>query len=274
MKKYLIEILKTTTYAAILCSSVAQAAIISLPVDITIRDFHQVHSDFQNGVSGLTSGMVGSTLVGGVPVFVAAPGTGSVNTAATFASWYSGACDPLTPSLTCVATYNEQINATVDTSTGQLTYNSSSFFPLDPITGTTGTLTTGDGDTNNSHNYFFTVQFGLDLVYDPTLTNTFLFTGDDDVWVFINDQLVLDLGGVHPAATAGFNMNTIAAAQGILAGEQYSFDFFFAERHFTQSNVNITSYLGEPASVPEPSSLAVFALGLIGLAGFGRRKKA
>ncbi|AEP29072.1 fibro-slime domain-containing protein [Brumicola nitratireducens] len=269
MKKYLTGILKATTYAAILCSSVAQANIINLPVDITIRDFHQVHPDFQNGISGLTSGMVGTTLVGGVPVFVAAGGTGSVNNATTFASWYSGACDSSTPSLTCVATYNEQINTTVDESTGQLTYNSSSFFPLDAITGITG-----DGDSNNNHNYFFTVQFSLDLVYDPNLTNTFLFTGDDDVWVFINDQLVLDLGGVHSAATAGFNMNAIALSQGIQAGEQYSFDFFFAERHFTESNVNITSFLGAPVSVPEPSSLAVFTLGLIGLAGFWRRKKA
>jgi fibro-slime domain-containing protein len=273
MKKYLTDIIKTTTYAAILCSSVAQADIITLPVDITIRDFHQAHPDFQNGISDLTTGMVGpigTSLVGGVPVFVAANGTGAVNTAATFASWYSGACNPGTPEATCVASYDTQINATVDTSTGQLTYNSSSFFPLDPITGTTG-----DGDTNNNHNYFFTVQFGLELVYDPTLTNTFLFTGDDDVWVYINDKLVIDLGGVHPAADGNFDMNTIAAEQGILAGEQYSFDFFFAERHFTQSNLNITSFLGAPVSeVPEPSSLAVFALGLIGLAGFGRRKKA
>jgi fibro-slime domain-containing protein len=268
LKKYLTYILKATTYAAILCSSATQAVIITLPVDITIRDFHEVHPDFQNNISGLTTGMVDSTLVSGVPVFVASNGTGAVNNATTFASWFSGACDSATPSATCVAAYDEKINATVNTSTGQLTYNSSSFFPLDSITGITG-----DGDSNNNHNYFFTVQFGLDLVYDPNLTNTFLFSGDDDVWVFINDQLVIDMGGVHSVKTASFNMNTIAANQGIQAGEQYSLDFFFAERHFTQSNVNISSYLGKPASVTEPSSLAVFTLGLIGLAGFWRRKK-
>jgi hypothetical protein len=47
MKKYLTDILKTTTFAAVLCSSAAQAAIITLPVNVTIRDFHESHADFE-----------------------------------------------------------------------------------------------------------------------------------------------------------------------------------------------------------------------------------
>jgi fibro-slime domain-containing protein len=269
MNKYILKAIKVLFVSSLFTSSYAQSAIIAESIDITIRDFHQDHPDFQNYVSGLTTGMVGNTLVGGVPVFIGPNdnSVGAVNNSTTFASWYAD-CDNTTPSSTCVAQYNDTVDATVDTDTGELSYNSASFFPLDAITGTSG-----DGDTNDAHNYFFTVQIDLDLIYDPLLTNTFSFTGDDDVWVFINDELVLDLGGVHGASTAGFNMNTVATDQMITAGDIYSFSFFFAERHFTQSNVNITSFLGQQVEIPEPTGLAIFALCLLSLVSSKRMRK-
>lgn len=266
MSKHTSYMVRAFAILSIAFSNVLYAAVIPLDINVTIRDFHQIHPDFQNSVSGVTTNMVGTSLVGGVPVFIGADNYGAVNNANTFASWYAD-CNPATPSLTCVNSYNVDLSASVDTSTGELTYNSNSFFPLDSITGTSG-----DGDNFNNHNYFFTAQFELDLIYDPNLTNTFSFTGDDDVWVFINGTRELDLGGVHGAATAGFDMNTVAANQGIQAGELYKFSFFFAERHFSQSNVNITSYLGAPADIPEPTNIAVLALSLLGLFGITRNK--
>ncbi|MBU2223871.1 MAG: fibro-slime domain-containing protein [Gammaproteobacteria bacterium] len=257
-------LIKTGVVVISLTVSGAHAALINFPVNVTLRDFTFAHPDFDNsGISGHSTGMVGDTLVGGVPVFIGANGYGDVDNASTFATWF-GDCNVVTPTMTCVQKYNRQIIATLDDSTNVVSYSNSSFFPLDDVL--------NDGDPYNNHNYSFTAQFGFDLIYNAGNQNTFSFTGDDDVWVFINDKLVMDLGGIHAAINGNFDMNTVAAQLGINEGEQYRFDFFFAERHYSQSNVAITSALGRPVGVPEPGMLALLSLGILGFSLNRRRQ--
>ena len=50
--------------------------------------------------------------------------------------------------------------------------------------------------------------------------------------MFINNQLVIDIGGVHKAETASITVDTL----GLTPGQIYPFDMFQTERHTTQSN--------------------------------------
>ncbi len=112
-------------------------------------------------------------------------------------------------------------------------HNGKSFFPLD------GQLW---GNEGNKHNYHFTYEIHTKFTYtDPSGRDAmvFSFSGDDDVWVFINKQLVVDLGGVHSEVYGSVNVDQIAEQIGLEPGNTYDFDFFFAERHLVESNFTI-----------------------------------
>lgn len=87
------------------------------------------------------------------------------------------------------------------------------------------------------HNYSMTFELHTNFIYRPGMV--FTFSGDDDVFVYINNALVIDLGGIHQAQTASVNLDTL----GLTAGSTYRLDFFWAERHLTLSNFRIDTSL-------------------------------
>ena len=113
------------------------------------------------------------------------------------------------------------------------------------------------------HNFSFTSEVRYWFLYDKTKSYTLDFVGDDDVWVFINRKLAVDLGGIHTPVTGtvviGANGNgatTVAVPPlppatatapiqttvnlGLQSGQVYEIAVFQAERQTTGSSYKLT----------------------------------
>lgn len=106
---------------------------------------------------------------------------------------------------------------------------------------------------SSGKNFHFTYELSTDFIYKPGQGQTFTFRGDDDVWVFINDQLVIDLGGVHSARTQTINLDRLTNLQ---PDRVNTLRFFFAERHTTESNFRIETTINlRSAKLPNTSAM-------------------
>ncbi|MFK7758339.1 MAG: fibro-slime domain-containing protein [Phycisphaerales bacterium] len=128
---------------------------------------------------------------------------------------------------------------------------------VDTIHGTHGFFPiNGDlyGDYKSDRNYHFTTEINTEFTFHRETGQVFKFTGDDDVWVYINGQLVVDLGGLHPKREQFLDLDRLDWLQD---GRTYTLDIFHAERRYSGSNFRIETTL-QLRTVELPPTAALY----------------
>lgn len=224
-----------------------------LSVPVVYRDFiHDVpedgsstrHPDFQvYSGSGATLGLT-DTLLGadGKPVYTGiceagqpldealCPHEEQTTSEADFRQWYTDT-EGVNIAVLDYLTFDRQADDTYVFGGG------GGLFPLDER----GWVATDPPEEalSDGHNYGFTTELRYWFEFKG---GEFLeFEGDDDVWVYIGGQLVVDIGGLHPSRTGSVTLDDATAADlGLQVGRVYEMALFHAERHTSQSNFKLT----------------------------------
>ncbi len=212
------------------CTTVSQDPPDQLDVSIVYRDFKaweggQGHQDFQNLNRGLDQGLVRDTLdAEGKPVFENAQN--SLSTPENYAQWYRdvpGVNQSFLNTLTLTRNGSDYI------------FYSESFFPLDNL----GWGNSGQDRDGTDHNFHFTSELRYWFAYEGG--EALEFKGDDDVWVFINGHLAVDIGGIHGEQTDSVSLESGGDSRfDLVVGGIYEVAVFQAERHTSASNYKLT----------------------------------
>lgn len=190
---------------------------------LSVRDFTEDHPDFESFDGNSLRGIVKEDLGADKKPVYAGNGPTPVNTGkAEFDQWYRD-----TPGVNMLIPVDIDF---VEESPGVFVYDNSAFFPID-------NMGFGNGPDDAEHNFLFTTEAHTLFTYSGG--EEFTFRGDDDLWVFINNKLAVDLGGLHGAEMSTISLDAEAARLGITVGQTYSMDIFHAERHTNESNYRI-----------------------------------
>ena len=100
-------------------------------------------------------------------------------------------------------------------------------------------------------NYNMTLEGHAQFIFYEDDDLYFNFTGDDDVYLYINGVRVLDMGGAHAISKCGINLNDVRNLCGLKDGQVYDFDFYYMERHGTAANFGIETNI----KIVDPSML-------------------
>lgn len=159
--------------------------------------------------------------------------SGAVHSSTSFYQWFHDVpgvnkSKQLTLTLNYDATKQQYV---FDDTTDPLYSSLGGFFPVNGIL---------FGNTPGwNTNYAFTLEVHTVFTYQAGANQVFTFRGDDDLWVFINGKLVIDLGGVHSVQSQTIALDRL----GLTSQTEYPLEIFFGERHTVSSDFHIETNL-------------------------------
>ncbi|PRP89224.1 hypothetical protein PROFUN_02098 [Planoprotostelium fungivorum] len=160
--------------------------------------------------------------------------THQVYNATTYSHWWSDSyygTDNIAYNLTLTYNSKTQVYEFASTDPG--------FFPIDNQGwGNDGLGKDKDGDYS-AHNWGFCVEAHVMFLYDANATLT--YEGDDDLWIFFNNQLAFDLGGLHTAVGQTQRLGDLPFASSMRQGGAYNFDLFYCERESFGSDLKVST---------------------------------
>lgn len=144
-------------------------------------------------------------------------------------SWFSDESSPYSTCVDIILTRGED---------GWWGYDSDQdggFFPIDDFDSPNNQPGFRDGG-GRERNFHFTMELWMYFEYQQGTNQTFIFRGDDDVWVYTNRVLTFDIGGIHDPIADTVNLDEFQERLGLVDGEVYPMTIFFAERLTSGSN--------------------------------------
>ena len=101
---------------------------------------------------------------------------------------------------------------------------------------------TTDGNGNKGRNQHFCAETHSSFTFKKGLK--FSISGSDDIWVYINNKLAIDLGGTHLEAPGYVDVDKFMPNAEI--GKDYDIDIFYCNRRTTSSNLKISTNMLYP----------------------------
>lgn len=225
--------------------------------DGSLSSLPYAHPDFQN-VTGSESGIVGqllSELVNGKPAYAygESPPQGSTTHGESwFYHWYNDTEYNLATIINLETSYDE--------STERFEFRDDHFFPIDDaLFDSSGSNMYQCSGNQHYHNFHFTLELHTKFYYDGYDRDIKIYQADDDLWIYIDSKLIIDIGGVHSSEARYCKVEDgdiqfyedenctipsgVPIELNLVSGNTYNFDLFYAERHTVQSHLEFGTTL-------------------------------